>query len=112
MLEDAVFNAGKTVEDEIRRLIGADESHFGLDLISYAMSGPNRRLSFGKTQGEHDGAHMLFRGVIGWFKNPRSHRYLDSDTRTATFEALALASHLMRMLDESTARSGQPVAVP
>jgi uncharacterized protein (TIGR02391 family) len=98
--EDAIFNATKTIEDEIRRLIGADENLLGTSLVSEALARkPSPPLLFSPIVAEQEGAHFLFRGAIGWLKNPRSHRYLDTDDRTAAFEAIAFASFLMRMLD-------------
>jgi uncharacterized protein (TIGR02391 family) len=107
--EDTIFNATKTIEDEIRRFIGADEESLGTKLISEALTGDNPRLVLSTIKAEQEGAHALFRGVIGWLKNPRSHRFLDTDDRTAAFEALAFASSLMRMLD--AAKAAQPVKV-
>jgi uncharacterized protein (TIGR02391 family) len=107
--EDTIFNATKTIEDEIRRLIGADEAIVGIALVSKAFTGnPSPHLVLSPVPAEQEGAHMLFRGAIGWLKNPRSHRYIDTDSRAAAFEALAFASSLMRMLDVARAGSESP----
>jgi uncharacterized protein (TIGR02391 family) len=108
--EDTIFNAAKTIEDEIRRLIGAAEESLGTSLIADALApGKNPPLILSTVTAEQEGVHSLFRGVIAWLKNPRSHRYLDTDNRTAAFEVLAFASYLMRMLDTAKA-SGQGIA--
>ncbi len=100
--DDAIFNAMKAVEEEVRARASADSTDMGTTLISKAMNPKSPILSFSKVKAEQEAVHSLYRGAIGSFKNPRSHRFLDSSDPVRTFECLALASLLMRMLDEST----------
>lgn len=100
--DDAIFNAMKVVEEEVRTRISADPTDIGVALISKAMNPKSPILPFSEVNAEQEAAHSLYRGAIGSFKNPLSHRFLDSSDPVKTFECLALASLLMRMLDEAT----------
>ena len=48
----------------------------------------------------------LFRGAIGTFKNPTSHRPVEYDDPTLAAEVIFLADLLMRMLDRVEDRRG------
>ena len=50
---------------------------------------------------EQQAAHDLYRGAIGFLKNPQSHRFLNTTDAVKAFEVLAFASFLMRKLDEA-----------
>jgi hypothetical protein len=49
-----------------------------------------------------DAHYNLFKGALGTLKNPHSHRFVGVNDPVRAFESLALASLLMRMLDEAT----------
>jgi integrase/recombinase XerC len=98
--ENAVFNAMKVIEEEIRKRSGFTDSDIGVGLISAAMGGNSPRISFSLDKGEQDAAFALYRGAIGYFKNPSSHRFIDSTDQVKALECLAFGSLLMRMLDE------------
>jgi uncharacterized protein (TIGR02391 family) len=100
--DDAIFNAMKVVEEEVRVRISATPSDLGVSLISKAMNPNSPILILSNVPSEQEALHALFRGAIGSFKNPLSHRFLDNSDPIKTFECLALASLLMRMLDEVT----------
>jgi uncharacterized protein (TIGR02391 family) len=97
--DDAVFTAMKVVEDEVRTRISAVPDAVGVKLMSQALSGDNPPIRLSHVASEQEGAHALFRGAIGFFKNPISHRFPDLDDPIRAFEAISLASLLMRLLD-------------
>jgi uncharacterized protein (TIGR02391 family) len=100
--DDAIFNAMKLVEEEVRTRVHAEPTDVGVNLITKAMKAtpPERPLIvFSKVTAEQDAAHALFRGAIGSFKNPHSHRFIGVSDPFKAFECLALASLLLRMLD-------------
>jgi integrase/recombinase XerC len=99
--DDAIFNAMKVVEEQVRSSIAADPSDIGVDLIGKAMGGEPPLISFSSIPAEQQAVHLLFRGAIGRFKNPHSHRFVGVSEPMQAFECLALASLLMRMLDEA-----------
>jgi len=99
--DDAVLNAMKVVEVEVRSKSGCDDEDIGVNLISKAMNPKDPILRFSKISAEQEAVHSLFRGAIGAFKNPQSHKFVDISDPVKTFEYLCLASLLVRMLDEA-----------
>lgn len=99
--DDAIFNAFKVVEETIRVRISGDAIDIGVSLVSKAMKPDAPLLRFSEVKAEQEAAHALYRGAIGSFKNPLSHRFLDSSDPDKVFEILTLASLLLRMLDEA-----------
>jgi len=100
--DDAIRNAFIAVEQDIRARISGDATDLGVDLVTKAMNPNSPRLVFSKVKPEQEAAHLLYRGAIGYIKNPLSHRFLDTNDSHRTFELLAFASLLLRMLDEAT----------
>jgi uncharacterized protein (TIGR02391 family) len=96
----AVFAALREVETRVRRLAGADESDIGVKLMvdAFKEGGPLRDPMMDK--GEADAMMALFRGAIGTFKNPTSHRPVEYDDPTLASEIVLLGDLLMRLLDQ------------
>ncbi len=95
----AVFAALREVETRVRALSGADDSEIGMKLMAdaFKLGGPLRDPQMDK--GEADATMALFRGAIGTFKNPTSHRPVEYDDPTLASEIVLLADLLMRLLD-------------
>jgi uncharacterized protein (TIGR02391 family) len=104
--DDAIFNAMKAVEEELRQRSKADSSNVGVVLISKAFNPKTPLLSFpANTDAEKEALYALFRGAIGMFKNPISHRFVGHDDPDKTYEIIAFASLLMRIIEECTSPS-------
>jgi len=100
--DDAVFNAMKLVEEEVRSAISADPTDIGVNLVKKAMHPNNPLIRFSQSRAEQESAYFVYYGAIGIFKNPLSHRSMGISDPGKTFECLAFASLLLRMLDEAT----------
>ncbi len=95
-----IFNAMKVIEEAVRDKISADPTDLGTGLMNKMLAKPTL-VTFSDIPAEQEAAVSLFRGAIGSFKNPHSHRFISVTDPIRTYECLALASMLMRMLDEA-----------
>lgn len=107
--ELAVFAALREVEIRVRDMVGASNSLIGVKLMQHAFA-PVTSTSPGMLSdptadaGEQVAAMDLFKGAIGLFKNPPSHRPVDYDDPTVASEIVLLADLLLRLLDQVEAR--------
>lgn len=101
----AVFEAYKAVEVRVKDL-DAEGRRSGRDLMAHAFKPPEPPIAIntGHTQSdadEQEGFQLIFMGAMQGIRNPKAHDPfvpLDADR---TFEYLALASLLMRRIDDA-----------
>ncbi|WP_426593828.1 TIGR02391 family protein [Cellulomonas sp. McL0617] len=96
--ETAAFVAMKEVEVQLRAISGLGHDLVGVKLAqeAFRQGGPLHRE---ETQaGEAVAIMDLFKGAIGLFKNPASHRRVDLSDATEAAEIVLLADLLMRLL--------------
>lgn len=99
--ELAVFASMKEVEVRVRELAGASQSLLGTKLMQQAFSAENGTLTDPNADpGEQVAMMELFKGAIGLFKNPTSHRPVDYDDPTLASEVILFADLLLRLLDQ------------
>ena len=97
--DTAVFISFREVEVAVRDAAGYDSTYYGVDLMSAAFkpeSGPlaNKDLP----NSEQQALMLLFRGAIGYYKNPQSHRITPLQPIEA-IEMITFASHLLKIID-------------
>jgi uncharacterized protein (TIGR02391 family) len=103
--ELAALAAMREIEIRVRKLSNAKASAFGTKLMQSAFSVDNGPLTDPFLPGsEQEGTMALFRGAIGVFKNPSSHRQVEFDDPTFAAEVVLFADLLLRMLDRTEAR--------
>lgn len=98
--ETAIFVAMKEVEVRVRELTGAPDSLFGTKLMQRAFEPGGALADSDADQGEVVAKMELFKGAIGLFKNPSSHRPVNYADPTAAAEIVLLADLLLRLLDQ------------
>jgi uncharacterized protein (TIGR02391 family) len=99
--ELAVFASMKEVEVRVRELAGASQSLLGTKLMQSAFSAEKGALTDPEAEpGEQVAMMELFKGAIGLFKNPTSHRPVDYDDPTLASEVILFADLLLRLLDQ------------
>jgi len=99
--DSAVFHAFRVVEEQLRKKLGAAATDFGLLLVSAAFGQKDPKLWVSDVSAEQEAIHALFRGAIGAFKNPLSHRSVGYSDSQRVLELLAFASLLLRIIDEA-----------
>lgn len=94
--ELAAFAAHKEVEVRVRALGGFPDEQVGVGLMAAAFSpnGPGPLADPSAEAGEQEALMALFRGAIGTFKNPSSHRAVNYDDPVLAAPAvLAVTPH-------------------
>jgi uncharacterized protein (TIGR02391 family) len=99
----AAFAAMKLVEVRVRRMAGAPEALIGTKLMQQAFGTEGPLRSPEMEAGEQVARMELFKGAIGAFKNPTSHREVDFDDPTEAAEVVLLGDLLLRILDRIAA---------
>lgn len=95
----AVFQAMKGVEVYVREACGFGNDLIGTALMQEAFK-PGGPLSDPAAEpGEQVSRMQLFRGAIGSYKNPNSHRDVDMNDPSEALEIILLATHLLRIVD-------------
>lgn len=102
----AVFVAMREVEIRVRELAGAPDSDLGTRLMDKALAPgiPGPLVDLDAEGGEQQAMLALFKGAIGLFKNPSSHRAVRYDDPAVASDAILLADLLLRLLDRVEAR--------
>jgi uncharacterized protein (TIGR02391 family) len=99
--ELAVFAAMREVEIRVREIAGAPDSLLGVALMQHAFApkAPGPLVDRSADGGEQEAAMNLFKGAIGLFKNPTSHRAVTFADPVMASEVILLADLLLRLLD-------------
>jgi uncharacterized protein (TIGR02391 family) len=103
----AVLAAMREVEIRVRELTGAPDSLLGVKLMQHAFApgAPGPLVDAAADPGEQVATMELFKGAIGLFKNPPSHRTVDYGDPVLAGEIVLFADLLLRLLDASEGRN-------
>jgi uncharacterized protein (TIGR02391 family) len=101
-LDQAVLTAFRCVEEDLRARAALGPDAFGVDLVSRVLSSKTPKIRLSEVDAEQEAAHVLFRGAIGFFKNPHSHRSVGLKDQRTAIEQIAFASLLLHLLDQTT----------
>ena len=97
--ELAVFAAMKSVEVRVREISGLGANLVGTGLMQEAFKPGGPLADSAAEPGEQVGRMELFKGAMGTFKNPSSHRPVDYDDSIEAAEIVLFADLLHRVLD-------------
>jgi len=100
----ADFEAFKFLDKEVERLSGSSGSGFKLMMQALADEKPLIKLTALSSDSEKDeqrGYQFLFAGSMLAIRNPRGHEYSVKDSPDKCLDYLALASLLLRRLEEA-----------
>ena len=103
----STFEAFKFIDEEVQRISG--DSDFGSSLMMRVFGGdtPSISINGGKTKSEkseQEGFKFLFAGAMLGIRNPRGHTSGINDDPDACLDHLALASMLLRRLEDAGLR--------
>lgn len=98
--ELAVFASMRQVEITVRQMGGFPDSLLGVALMQEAFApGKGRLVDKEAERGEQVAMMELYKGAMGVFKNPSSHRPVDYNDPTFAAEIVLFADLLLRRLD-------------
>jgi hypothetical protein len=109
--DQAVFASFREVEIRVRKLGQFPADAIGVDLMNKAFGPTGPLTDPASPKGEQDGTRALFGGAMGVLRNSTGHRQVDLGMAEAV-EGVAIASHLMRILDAAEDRLLAAVAQP
>ena len=103
--EDIITSAFRILEERIRTKIGEGYDKCGLELLTDAFHPKTGRLIFGKSPAEQEALLLLYRGSIGFLRNPPSHRFVDDYSKFEIFEIVVHVNLLLTILDKCKTRA-------
>lgn len=106
---DVVTNAFTVLEERIRQKINADPSYTGTRLINHAFHPQNGKLALGETASERESFFFIFRGTLGFLRNPPAHRFTEDESAIEAFEIICIVDLLLRLVKKASLR-GQRLA--
>ncbi len=77
---DSSKNALAVLEERIREKIDVGPSRTGAGLINYAFHPKNGKLTLGETESERESFFFIFRGTLGFLRNPPAHRFTEEES--------------------------------
>ena len=107
----STFEAFKFIDKEVQRHSGSTEAGFKLMMQVFPEASPVIKLTPLKTASEKDeqkGFQFLFAGSVMAIRNPRGHEVAVNDSPDQCLDYLALASLLLRRLEEAGHKCNAP----
>jgi uncharacterized protein (TIGR02391 family) len=101
----AVARACTVLEDRLRSVAGLGPDAYGVNLVDTALKKQTGKLVLSDVDTEQEGAQHLYRGVIGFFKNPTSHRVIEDYDLTRARQVVGLIDTLLQLLRGAKKRS-------
>jgi len=101
--QDVLANAFPILEEKIRKKLGLDPNCIGTKLINHALNPTSGKLILGSTEAEREAIYFLFRGAMGFLRNPPAHRLVEGSDVEA-FEVICLVDLLLRHLKKAKLR--------
>lgn len=105
--ENACLAAMKAVEVEVRKAAGLGASTLGVSLMEEAFKVGGPLADSSVVTAEQGAVMQLFRGAIGAFKNPSSHRTVLLDDPVEAAEIVQFADLLLRIVRRAEARAAE-----
>lgn len=103
-LDTVVTEATRIFESRIRSLISAEDNCTGVDLATAAFGSDKPKLVVSSNLSEQESAHLLYRGVFGFIRNPVHHKLVEGLIPERVMQILGLIDYLLH-LAESAQRS-------
>jgi uncharacterized protein (TIGR02391 family) len=106
----SIFEAFKAVNNRVKHLTGLTADGKGLMATAFDEQRPLLRINEGRTQSDRDeqeGFKFIYMGAMLGIRNPKAHEELPPTEEERALEYLAVASLLMRRLDDAEMQAGR-----
>lgn len=100
----ATFEAFKFIDKTVAKISKTDESGVRLMMNVFNENSPKIKLTECLSDSERDeqmGYKFIFSGAISAIRNPRGHEYSIIESEDECLDHLALASHLLRRMEQA-----------
>jgi uncharacterized protein (TIGR02391 family) len=99
--DTVLAEATRILEDRVRRLSGAPSNLEGVKLVANAFAGDSPPLVLSEEPSEQEAAHLLFRGLFGFIRNPFHHRLIDEVPQERAIQVLTLVDYLIFLAESA-----------
>jgi hypothetical protein len=99
--DTVVMEATKILEHRLRHAANLDSSHDGVKLVTAALGGAVPLIVLSPNPGEQEAAHLLFRGLFGFIRNPFHHRLMGTVAQQRILQILGIVDYLLYLLESS-----------
>jgi uncharacterized protein (TIGR02391 family) len=99
--DTVVMEATKILEHRLRQTANLDSSHDGVKLVTAALGSTAPLIALSPHQSEQEAAHLLFRGVFGFIRNPFHHRLMGTVAQQRVLQILGTVDYLLYLLESS-----------
>jgi uncharacterized protein (TIGR02391 family) len=99
--DTVVTEATRVLEDRVRKLSGADTSIDGVNLMTYAFGSQSPRLVISADPAEQEAAHLMFRGVFGYIRNPHHYRLIENAETEREIQILGMVDYLLLLAQDA-----------
>ena len=99
--DTVVMEATKILEHRLRQASGLDSSFDGVKLVTAALAGSPPLLLLSSHPGEQEAAHLLFRGIFGFVRNPFHHRLMGNVAQQRVLQLLGTVDYLIYLLQSA-----------
>lgn len=98
-LDTVVTEATRVLENRIRLVTGLPPDCVGVDLATAAFGGKTPALRVSEIAAEQEAAHLIYRGVFGFVRNPVHHQLVGQLAPERVLQILGLIDYLLFLID-------------
>ena len=103
-LDTVVAEAGRILEDRLRRATKATDGATGRDLTTRAFTGPRALFEISTIKSEQEAAGLLFMGAFGYIRNPTQHKLRKDLSAQRVVQIVGFIDYLISLLEAATPR--------
>ncbi len=100
--DTVISEATRILEDRVRKRAGLGVDLIGMDLMSAAFGTTPPKLQMSSVDNEQKAAHLLFRGAVGFIRNPVQHQLLSQLHRDRVLQILGYIDYLLYLTATAT----------